>query len=64
MQLEKLKVGQAVSVILGGQSYAGKIKSLCLKPSKRDDDASYQVDVAFTSKEQLCSGLAAVVKLL
>ena len=62
-QLEKLKVGQTVTVASGGQSYAGKIKSLGLEPSKRDGDASYQVDVAFTSKEQLRAGAAAVVKL-
>ena len=62
-QLDKLKVGQAVTVSTGGQNYAGKIKALGLEPSKRDGDASYQVDVAFTSKEQLRAGAAAVVKL-
>ena len=62
-QLEKLKVGQAVTVTSGGQSYAGNIKSLGLEPSKREGEASYQVDVSFSSKEQLRAGAAAVVKL-
>ena len=62
-QLDKLKAGQAATVSTGGQSYAGKIKALGLEPSKHDGDASYQVDVAFTSKEQLRAGAAAVVKL-
>lgn len=62
-QLEKLKVGQAVSVTSGGLSYAGKIKSLGLEPSNRDGDASYQVDVSFTTKEQLRAGATAAVKL-
>jgi len=62
-QLDKLKVGQAVTVTTGGQSYPGKIKALGLEPSKRDGDSSYQLDVVFTSKEQLRAGAAAVVKL-
>jgi RND family efflux transporter MFP subunit len=62
-QLDKLKVGQSVTVATGGQSYPGKIKALGLEPSKRDGDASYQVDVIFASKEQLRAGAAAVVKL-
>jgi RND family efflux transporter MFP subunit len=62
-QLDKLKVGQAVSVATSGQSYAGKIKALGLEPSKQDGDANYQVDVSFASKEQLRAGAAATVKL-
>lgn len=61
-QLEKLKVGQTVSVTSGGQSYTGNIKSLGLEPSKREGESSYQVDVTFSSKEQLRAGAAAVVK--
>lgn len=62
-QLDKLKVGQAVSVATSGQSYAGKIKALGLEPSKQGGDANYQVDVSFASKEQLRAGAAATVKL-
>jgi RND family efflux transporter MFP subunit len=62
-QIERLKVGQSLAVIAGGQNYAGKIKSLGLEPVKANGGSSYQVDVEFPSKEQLRAGLAAVVKL-
>ena len=64
-QIEKLKVGQAlaVAVAVGGKNYAGKIKSLGLEPVKIKDEATYQVDVAFSSKEQLRAGTAAMVTL-
>lgn len=62
-QIEKLKIGQAVTVASGGQSYSGKIKTLGLEPSKREGEASYLADVVFTSKEQLRAGVAATVKL-
>ena len=62
-QIEKLKVGQVLTVAVGGQNYAGKIKSLGLEPVKIKDELAYQVDVAFTSKEQLRAGTAAMVKL-
>jgi len=62
-QIEKLKVGQAVNVISGGQSYAGKIKSLGLEPIMLKDDAAYRLEVTFSSREQLRAGAAAVVKL-
>ncbi len=62
-QLDKLKVGQAVTVATVGQTYTGKIKALGLEPSKQGGDANYQVDVTFASKEQLRAGAAATVKL-
>jgi RND family efflux transporter MFP subunit len=62
-QIEKLKTGQLVTVAVGGQSYAGKVKALGLEPVKLKDEAGYQVDVSFASKEQLRAGIAAVVKL-
>lgn len=62
-QIEKLKVGQALAVEVGGKNYAGKIKSLGLEPVKIKDEAAYQVDVAFPSKEQLRAGIAAMVTL-
>ena len=62
-QIEKLKVGQTVSVTSGGQNYAGKIKALGLEPSKGSSESGYLVDVVFSSKEQLRAGVAAVVKL-
>lgn len=62
-QIEKLKVGQAVTVATGGQSYAGKIKALGLEPGKYEGGSAYLVDVLFSSREQLRAGVAAVVKL-
>lgn len=62
-QIEKLKVGQTVSVTSGGQNYAGKIKALGLEPSKGSSESGYLVDVVFSSKEQLRAGVVAVVKL-
>ena len=61
-QIEKLKVGQAVSVASGGQSYQGTIKALGLEPGKTEGSSGYQVDVIFPSKEQLRAGAVAVVK--
>lgn len=62
-QIGKLKVGQALTVVSGGQSYTGKIKTLGLEPVMHQAEASYQLDVSFHSKEQLRAGIAAVVKL-
>lgn len=62
-KIEKLKVGQAVTVAAGGQSYPGKIKALGLEPDKYEGGAAYLVDVLFSSREQLRAGVAAVVKL-
>ena len=62
-KLEKLKVGQAVTVVIGTQNYSGKIKALGLEPGKFEGVSAYPVDVLFSSKEQLRAGAAAVVKL-
>lgn len=62
-QIDKMKAGQEATVVAGGQSYAGKIKSLGLEPVRVKNENVYQVDVVFTSKEQLRAGAAAVVKL-
>lgn len=63
MQIEKLKVGQSVTVVTGGQSFSGKIKSLGLEPVKLKDVLSYPVDVIFAVKEQMRAGTDAVVKM-
>ncbi|HQS57576.1 MAG: hypothetical protein B7Y56_09115 [Gallionellales bacterium 35-53-114] len=62
-QIETLKAGQQVTVVVGGQNYDGKIRALGLEPVKVKDEAGYQVDVSFSSKAQLRAGIAAVVKL-
>lgn len=63
VQIEKLKVGQPVTVVVAGQNYDGKIKALGLEPVRLKDESGYQVDVSFASKGQLRAGIAAVVKL-
>lgn len=62
-QIEKLKVGQILSITVGSQNFSGKIKSLGLEPVKIKEGSSYQVDVEFPCKEQLRAGMPAVVKL-
>lgn len=62
-QIETLKAGQQVTVVVGGQNYDGKIRALGLEPVKVKDEAGYQVDVSFSSKAQLRAGIAVVVKL-
>jgi RND family efflux transporter MFP subunit len=62
-QIEKLKVGQALTVVVGSESYPGKIRVLGLEPVRLKDESAYQVDVAFASKAQLRAGVAIVVKL-
>ena len=62
-QIEKLKVGQVLTVVAGGQSYAGKIKALGMEPVSLKAEAGYQLDISFPSKEQLRAGIGAVVKL-
>lgn len=62
-QVEKLKVGDAVTVQVNQQSYSGKIKTLGLEPVGEKNDAGYLLDVLFTVKETLRAGTPAVVKL-
>lgn len=62
-QMDKLKTGQAVSVIVGGVSYSGKIRTLGLEPVKMKEELLYPVDVAFGGREPLRAGAPALVKL-
>lgn len=62
-QIASLKTGQAVTVLVGVQNYAGKVKAVGLEPIMLKNEAVYQLDVAFSSTEQLRAGIAAVVKL-
>lgn len=62
-QMDKLKTGQAVSVIVGGVSYSGKIRTLGLEPVKMKEELLYPVDVAFSGREPLRAGAPALVKL-
>lgn len=62
-QISPLKVGQAVTVVVGNQHYPGKIKVLGLEPANEKLGSTYPVDVIFSPKEQLRAGMAATLKL-
>lgn len=62
-QISKLKAGQAVTVEAGGQSYAGRVKTIGLEPVAAKEGTVYPVDIVFPVKELLRAGMAAVVKL-
>lgn len=63
VQVEKMKMGDAVTVQVNQQSYSGKIKTLGLEPVGEKNDAGYVLDVLFAVKETLRAGTPAVVKL-
>lgn len=62
-QINPLKIGQTVTVMVGNQQYAGKIKTLGLEPVSDSSGLNYPIDVIFSSKEQLRAGMAATIKL-
>ena len=61
-QIEKLKIGQMVTVEAGQHSYSGRIKTLGLEPLAKDASL-YSVDVVFPIKNPLRAGLPGVLKL-
>lgn len=62
-QISPLKIGQAITVVVGNQHYAGKIKVLGLEPTSEKSESTYLIDVIFSPKEQLRAGTAATLKL-
>ena len=62
-QVEKMKVGETVTVQVGQQTYSGKVKTLGLEPVGEKDEAGYLLDVLFTVKDVLRAGTPAVLKL-
>ena len=62
-QVEKLKVGDAVSVEVNKQNYRGRVKTLGLEPIGEKGDIGYPVDVLFAVKEILRAGTPAMLKL-
>lgn len=62
-QVEKIKVGDAVTVQVNQQSYSGKIKTLGLEPVGEKNESGYLLDVLFAVKDILRAGTPAVVKL-
>lgn len=61
--LDKLKIGQQVTVTAAGNSFAGTIKTLGLEPETIQNESSYPVDVLFSSKVRLRAGIPALVKI-
>lgn len=62
-QVEKLKLGESVSVEVNKQSYSGKLKTLGLEPVGEKGDMGYPVEVLFPVKEVLRAGTPATIKL-
>ena len=62
-QVEKLKIGDTVSVQVGREAYSGKIKTLGLEPVGEKTDVGYPVDVLFAVKTVLRAGTPAMLKL-
>ena len=62
-QIDKLRVGQAVTVVAGGKSYPGTIRTLGLEPVMTKDGPTYPADVVFRTEDTLRAGAAATVKL-
>jgi len=61
--LDRLQVGQAVNVAVGGKSYAGRIHALAIEPAGGKSDGGHDVTVLFESAELLRPGRAATVEL-
>jgi len=62
-QVDKLKVGDEISVAVNQQSYRGKIKLLGLEPVGDKDGVGYPIEVQFPIKELLRAGTPATIKL-
>jgi len=63
IQIDKLKIGQTVTVSVAGASYTGKVKTLGMEPVKLKEESVYPVDVLFATKETLRAGVAALVTI-
>jgi RND family efflux transporter MFP subunit len=61
-QVDKMKVGEAVTVEVNKQGYNGKIKLLGLEPVGEKGDIGYPVEVLFQVKEVLRAGTPATIK--
>ncbi len=61
--VDRLKLGQAVTVSVGGKSYAGRIHALALEAAGGKSDGQHDVAVLFQAPEMLRPGRAAVVEL-
>ncbi len=61
--LDRLKIGQAANVTVGGKSYAGRVHALALEPAGGKADGPYDVTVLFQTPEMLRPGRSATVEL-
>ncbi len=61
--LDRLKIGQAANVTVGGKSYAGRVHALTLEPAGGKADGPHDVTVLFQSPEMLRPGRSATVEL-
>lgn len=62
-QVDKLKAGQAVTVVVGDKRYPGTVRTLGLEPVMAKDGPTYPADVVFHTDDLLRAGAAATVKL-
>ena len=62
-QIDNLKPGQSVTVVIDGTNYPGMIKTLGLEPIETKEGSVYPVDVLFPVKQPLRAGSPALVKL-
>lgn len=62
-QVAKLKVGDPVTVSVGGQSFSGRIRVLGLEPVSGKSGNGYVVDVLFPVRELMRAGTPATLKL-
>lgn len=62
-QIGPLKAGQGVTVVVGGKSYPGTLRTLGLEPVMSKDGPTYPADVLFRTDDVLRAGTAATVKL-
>jgi RND family efflux transporter MFP subunit len=62
-QMDKLTIGQTLTISVAGVNYSGKIRTLGMEPIKINDEWAYPVDVVFPSNGPLRAGSPALVKL-
>ena len=60
---DRLKLGQAVNVSVGGKRYAGRIHALTIEPAGGKSEGQHDLAVYFQAGEMLRPGRAAVVEL-
>lgn len=62
-QIARVRVGQEVSVSVGGQRYSGKVRNAALEPLSGSGDLIYPVEVVFPTHQILRAGTPATLHL-